>query len=446
MEKEKKCSNKNHQEIKAINYCFECNLYLCNKCSNYHLELFENHHTTGLDKIANDIFTGICLEPNHRDELVFYCKTHNQLCCGACLSRIKEKGNGQHHDCDVCSIEEIIDEKKNNLNDNIKLLEEFSNNIENSINELKKIFNNINEKKEEIKLNIAKIFTKIRNTINEREDEILLQVEKIYNESFFKEDIIKISEKLPGQIKIALEKGNILNKEWVDDKKKISSKIYDCIFIESNISKIKEIKSNIEKYNSKKLNIQFLPDEDNIKTFLEEIKEFGCLLDTEDTNFKFKFKPGQNYTISKNNSVATKNGGGNNWNCTIFGDKEIPKDKISKWKIKLNSDNKQSWDILIGIGPNNPNNENCFYRKCWSFLCSNSELILLGDSTTKYNKNSGRLKKGDIVEVIVDRKLGNLSFVVNGTDFGIACNKIPKEDILYPTITLYDQNLQVELV
>ena len=68
-----------------------------------------------------------------------------------------------------------------------------------------------------------------------------------------------------------MEKGNILNKEWVDDKKKISSKIYDCIFIESNISKIKEIKSNIEKYNSKKLNIQFLPDEDNIKTFLEEI-------------------------------------------------------------------------------------------------------------------------------------------------------------------------------
>ena len=191
MEKEKKCSNKNHQEIKAINYCFECNLYLCNKRSNYHLELFENHHTTGLDKIANDIFTGICLEPNHRDELVFYCKTHNQLCCGACLSRIKEKGNGQHHDCDVCSIEEIIDEKKNNLNDNIKLLEDFSTNIENSINELKKIFNNINEKKEEIKLNIAKIFTKIRNTINEREDEILLQVAKFIMNLFLKRILLK---------------------------------------------------------------------------------------------------------------------------------------------------------------------------------------------------------------------------------------------------------------
>ena len=69
----------------------------------------------------------------------------------------------------------------------------------------------------------------------------------IYNESFFKEDKIKISEKLPGQIKLALEKGNILNKEWLNINKQLNSKINDCIFIENNISKIKEIKSDIEK-------------------------------------------------------------------------------------------------------------------------------------------------------------------------------------------------------
>lgn len=57
-----------------------------------------------------------------------------------------------------------------------------------------------------IPLNISKIFTKIRTTINEREDEILEEVEKLYDELFFKEDIIKISEKLPNQIKIYLEK------------------------------------------------------------------------------------------------------------------------------------------------------------------------------------------------------------------------------------------------
>ena len=142
MEKQKKCSNKNHKEIEAINYCYECELHLCNKCSNYHLELFENHHVSNISKDIQDIFTGLCSEPNHKIELLFYCKSHNKLCCAACLSKIKEKGNGQHHDCDVCSIEEIKDSKKNDLNENIKILNFFSKNIEASINELKEIFNN----------------------------------------------------------------------------------------------------------------------------------------------------------------------------------------------------------------------------------------------------------------------------------------------------------------
>ena len=56
--------------------------------------------------------------------------------------------------------------------------------------------------------------------------------------------------------------------------------------------------------------------------FLNEIKNFGELYD-EKLIYKFKFKPGQNCIISNNGSIATKNEGGNNWNCTIFGDKEI---------------------------------------------------------------------------------------------------------------------------
>ena len=72
--------------------------------------------------------------------------------------------------------------------------------------------------------------------------------------------------------------------------------------------------------------------------------------------------------------------------------------------------------------------------------------MLLSGSSIGYNNHSGRLKKEDVVEVIVDRNLGNLSFAVNGTNYGIACSNIPKNDILYPTITLFDQNLQVELV
>ena len=55
------------------------------------------------------------------------------------------------------------------------------------------IFEQINENKEEIKINIQKIFTKIRNKINEREDEILLEIDKEFENSFYNESIIKES-------------------------------------------------------------------------------------------------------------------------------------------------------------------------------------------------------------------------------------------------------------
>jgi len=80
-----------------------------------HIEYLENHQINNLDKINKEIFTGLCQESNHRKELIYYCKTHNKLCCSSCLCKIKSNGNGQHHDCDVCEIKEIKEEKKNKL-------------------------------------------------------------------------------------------------------------------------------------------------------------------------------------------------------------------------------------------------------------------------------------------------------------------------------------------
>ena len=56
----KKSSLKKHSEIDAVSYCQECKIFLCNKCINYHSELFENHTSYNLDKDINDIFTDIC--------------------------------------------------------------------------------------------------------------------------------------------------------------------------------------------------------------------------------------------------------------------------------------------------------------------------------------------------------------------------------------------------
>jgi len=109
---QKKCSFKDHKEIKAIFYCVECKVYLCNKCENFHSKLCEKHLTFNIENNTGDIFTGNCKEENHQIKLEYFCKNHNQLCCAACIAKIKKNENGKHKDCDVCLIEDVKDEKK----------------------------------------------------------------------------------------------------------------------------------------------------------------------------------------------------------------------------------------------------------------------------------------------------------------------------------------------
>ena len=449
MENQKKCSNKKHSDSNAVSYCQECNLYLCNKCTNYHIEYLDSHHNINLSDNNEEIFSGICQELNHKIKFQYYCKNHNILCCAACLCKMKGKGNGQHSDCEVCLIKEIKEEKKNKLKENIKYLEESSKNIIESINKLKEIYNKINESKEEIKLKVINIFTKIRNIINEREDKLLLELDNIYNNIYFKEDIIKKGDKIPNQIKIYLEKGKILEKEWDDNDDKLINIINNCINIENNIHKIIEINESVEKCKSKKINIKFLLEDEQIYDLEEKIKKFGEIYNEVTNELKFKFKPGNNYNISNNGLIATKNNGGDNWNCVIVGDKEIPKDKISKWKIKINkykTKAKNNSDIMIGLGPKIIKGN--IYDDCWSIFSSYKSKVELymKNKNINYNNHNEDFKEGDIIEVNVDRIKGNLSFAINDINYGLACSTIPKDDPLYPTVILYEQGLIVEII
>ena len=77
-DKKKKCSKIEHKDIDAISYCQECKIYICNKCSNFHQELFNNHQINILDN-NQEIFIDICKEKNHPLKLEFYCKNHNKV-------------------------------------------------------------------------------------------------------------------------------------------------------------------------------------------------------------------------------------------------------------------------------------------------------------------------------------------------------------------------------
>ena len=267
----KKCSLLEHKEIDAIIYCKECGIQMCNRCNNHHSSLFKSHNTYKLDKEnIKDIFTGFCKEENHLEKLEFFCKNHNKLCCASCLCKIKQKNKGQHSDCNVCTIEEIKVEKKNNLNDNIKYLDNLSKNIDETINNLKNIFEKINEDKEKLKLEIQNIFTKLRNIINEREDQLLFSVDEQFDDFIFKKELIKKCKKLPNKITISLEEGKKLIKNW--DENKLNESINDCLNIENNIKEINEIE---EIMNELDLKVIFTPTEEVINKLIDSIKIFG---------------------------------------------------------------------------------------------------------------------------------------------------------------------------
>ena len=273
----KKCSLKKHKDTLAISYCHECKLFMCHKCLNHHAELFESHNQYNLDKDIQEIFIDICQEEKHPNKFEFYCKDHSILCCAACISKLEGKGYGQHKDRNVCFIENIKEEKKKKLNENIEYLENLSNVLlEKSINELKAIFEKIDKSKEEIKSKIQNVFTKIRTVLNEREDELLFEVDNQYNEKYCSEDIIKEIEKLPNKVKKLIEKGKLIDKKWnYIDNDKLSSLINDCLIIENNVNRINILNESIKKYNThNKLNIKFTSDE-YLDNFIKTIKIFG---------------------------------------------------------------------------------------------------------------------------------------------------------------------------
>ena len=284
MDYQKKCSQKKHNDIDALFYCQECNIYMCNKCSIHHSELFENHNKFEMGKEI--INTSLCKEENHKSELKFYCKNHNKLCCGICITKIKGDGYGQHTDCQIYLIEKIVDEKLNNLKSNIKYLEDISLNIDNSMKELKNIAIKIEENKEELKIKVSKIFTKLRNAINEREDKLLMEIENKFNEFILEEKVMKQNEKMPNKIKELLYKGKKIENEFKNKDIKLSIFINDCIEIEKTIQNFKIIQQNIENCKSKKIKVNILPkDEKEINKIINNINTFGQIIKEENEIF-----------------------------------------------------------------------------------------------------------------------------------------------------------------
>ena len=493
--KSKKCSAKGHQEIKAISFCQECRVYMCGKCQKNHLKLYNHPQLNISENINGDIFTGICSEDNHNYNLEYFCKTHNKLCCLACIAKISQKGNGQHKDCDICTIEDIKEEKKKKFKENIINLEKLFETINQFMDELNNNCEKINKKKEELKINIQKIFNNIRNEINNREEEILLKIDNKYNNLFVKEDILRKYEAFPYKIKKFIEECKSMDKDWKNEK--LNSIINLSINIENSIKNFLEMNENFKKFNSKKIyQVDYGFPKYNINILIKSIKTFGdiyynyefskCPLDTDEN---------QQYILSgEMENIITKSGKDSKW-IRILSKNILENSKEYAWKIKIL--NTKSNNIMVGISqietefeiynnnyninimesypqeasflmdinqPVSPLESDIFlepktlmgylnnirYGKTiknlgWYFSCSNSKLY--SDLPQNYRNKESNLKQfKNEIKIIMNIEKQTLKFIIDDEDKGESFKDIPIDKPLVPAILLYDENDSVEIM
>ena len=438
----KKCSFEEHKEIDSIKYCPECRIYMCNKCEINHSSLFKNHQTYNINK-EEDIFTGFCQEKNHQNKLKYYCKNHNQLCCVECIAKLNKEGEGRHKDCEVFYLEDIKDEKKNKLKENIKCLEDLQNNFNELMKSLKTIFEEIEKNKDNLKIEIQNVFTKIRNAINDREEQLLLDVDKLYDNKYFDEDIIKQEEKLPKQIKSSLEKGKLIDKEW--DNNNLNSYINDSINIENNIKNINE---KIQKFNlSKKIKLKFIQKDNPLDKFIETIKSFGQINYYSGYSLREcpqNIKNPDKYIVSGDNKNILTKINSNSWIGTLCENELDKSVEEHKWKIKfLKTFNKA---VMVGVAPIDFDISLPYqFNSCgWFLNCYNSSLNS-GPPFNYRNFKTNLSQANDEIIVVMNMKKRTIKFIINNEDKGDSYSNIPIDKPLFPAVCLHYKNDSVEI-
>ena len=442
----KRCSTKSHWNKKATKFCLTCNKPFCEICAASHLKCDRKHELFSIESDANLSFTNTCKEENHPNKPEYFCKTHNNLCCAACLCKIKEKGDGQHTECNACHISEIKEEKKIILKNNIKILKELSLNIKKMLKEVKKIYEKTKPRIEDIKQDIKNIFNNLRKLIDKREKELLNEADNLFEKYFFNEEFYKNCKKLPNKIEFNLKRGKGINDKWEEDEQngKLNLLINECINIEKNIEKYLQIKEKIKSLKSNSI-MQFVKKDDDEEIISEKIKNFGQIF-FNDYKFMFKKCPNEinirrRFSISgDNDNIMTKKEPDFFWTGTtcLY---EFKKSVEYKWKIKiLESKSKQ---IMLGVVPNDFNIKNIdpsdftINMNGWFFYCY--DLRLYSGPPHNYKNKSTSIKElTDEIIIVMNMDRRTLQFMTNDKDKEIQYTDIPIDKPLLPAVCLFN--------
>ena len=449
----KKCYNKAHANKKAVKCCLGCNKYLCELCAENHFKCDRKHELYSLDSEQNLNFTGTCNEKNHPNKLDYYCSTHNNLCCAACLCKIKEKGDGQHNECNACYIGEIKDEKKKLLSNNINTLKDLSQKSKKWLKEIKKIYDKTKPKKDEIKGNIVNTFDNLISILDKRKKELVKELDNLYDKLIFSEEFMKTYKKLPSKIDNNLKKGKNVIEKWEEDEKngKLNMLINDCINIEKSIEKFHQINEKIKSLNSR-IDFQFCLEDTDLETLSEKLKNLGKVV-YNDYKFIFKQCPSninmkRRFVISgENGSIITKKKPNFVWTGTTCLN-EFKNFVEYKWKIKiLESSAKQ---VMVGVVPNDFDAEKMDETDFtvningWFFYLYDLRLY----SGPPHNYRNKRTEFNDFsneVTLVMNMNKRSLKFMLNNIDQGEQYKDIPIDKPLYPAVCLFNPD-KVEIL
>ena len=167
----------------------------------------------------------------------------------------------------------------------------------------------------------------------------------------------------------------------------------------------------------------------------------SIITDDKIVNLKFGWKINNNTQITNDLKTIKKVAGGSYWNCSDVGDICLINGKINKWKIQLR---KHTGDIVLGIVPKGIDlNTIDNWKKGYVTCSSNFGKHTLGVRTKFADCQAG---EGNIMEIIANLDIGEISFCLNRKNLGIFCDNIYKDIEYVPFIDIHHEKTEITLL
>ena len=153
-----------------------------------------------------------------------------------------------------------------------------------------------------------------------------------------------------------------------------------------------------------------------------------------------------------NPRVATKT---SYWNCTVVGDTPLPLGRVAEWGVRiLRSRNNNGSGVCVGVAPADiDQNTDRNFEECGWYIDCYTSTLWSGLPQTLWNEEYGPrrgkgeyVREGSTVGVVVDTTKGELSFVGDGKNLGVAFRGIPLDKPLVPCVILFYKEDSIELV